>query len=58
MEDSVDCESPEVFEKKCHAFLAHVVERKPKEKRIQDVPVVSEYVEVFPNELPGLPPIR
>ncbi|KAK9056492.1 hypothetical protein SSX86_023853 [Deinandra increscens subsp. villosa] len=44
--------------KGCHAILAHVIEKKPKEKRIEDVPVVCEYPEVFPEELPGLPPTR
>ena len=25
---------------------------------IQDIPVVCQYLDVFPNELPGLPPER
>ncbi|KAK9064954.1 hypothetical protein SSX86_016337 [Deinandra increscens subsp. villosa] len=44
--------------KGCHAILAHVTEKKPKEKNIADVPVVREYPEVFPEDLPGLPPTR
>ena len=44
--------------KKYVAFLAHVVEDKGKGKTIQDVPVVRDYPEVFPEELPGLPPVR
>ncbi|GJT97967.1 putative reverse transcriptase domain-containing protein [Tanacetum coccineum] len=42
----------------CHLFLAHVTEKKPKEKRLKDVPVIREFPEVFPDELPGLPPPR
>ncbi|KAJ9556298.1 hypothetical protein OSB04_010912 [Centaurea solstitialis] len=40
------------------AFMAHVVDREVKEKQIQDFPVVREFPEVFPEELPGLPPQR
>ncbi|GKD68308.1 putative reverse transcriptase domain-containing protein [Tanacetum coccineum] len=41
-----------------HLFLAHVTEKKPKEKRLEDVPVIRNFPEVFPDELPGLPPPR
>ncbi|KAJ9544937.1 hypothetical protein OSB04_024644 [Centaurea solstitialis] len=44
--------------KECVAFMAHVVDKKAKEKQIQDIPVVREFPEVFPEELPGLPPQR
>ncbi|KAJ9542011.1 hypothetical protein OSB04_028517 [Centaurea solstitialis] len=40
------------------AFMAHVVDREVKEKQIHDFPVVREFPEVFPEELPGLPPQR
>ncbi|KAI3774607.1 hypothetical protein L1987_49166 [Smallanthus sonchifolius] len=39
-------------------FLAHVVEKKPKERRLEDIPIVRDYPEVFPKDLPGLPPPR
>ncbi|KAI3799955.1 hypothetical protein L1987_35261 [Smallanthus sonchifolius] len=39
-------------------FLAHVVEKKPEERRLEDIPIVKEYPEVFPEDLPGLPPPR
>jgi hypothetical protein len=42
----------------CHAFLAQVTEKKSEEKRPEDVPVVKNFPEVFPDELPGLPPVR
>ncbi|KAJ9547511.1 hypothetical protein OSB04_020054 [Centaurea solstitialis] len=44
--------------KDCVAFMAHVVDKKAEEKQIQDIPVVREFPEVFPEELPGLPPPR
>ncbi|GJY17567.1 putative reverse transcriptase domain-containing protein [Tanacetum coccineum] len=45
-------------ERGCHLFLAHVTENKSKEKRMEDVPVIRDFPEVFPEELPGLPPPR
>ncbi|KAD5318131.1 hypothetical protein E3N88_18077 [Mikania micrantha] len=42
--------------KKCIAFLSHIVERKEKGKSIEDVPVIRDFPEVFPDDLPGLPP--
>ncbi|GKC81491.1 putative reverse transcriptase domain-containing protein [Tanacetum coccineum] len=32
--------------------------RKSDEKRLEDIPVVKEFLEVFPKNLPGLPPVR
>nr|GEV50981.1 hypothetical protein [Tanacetum cinerariifolium] len=45
-------------EQGCHLFLAHVTEKKSKEKRLEDIPVIRNFPEVFPKELPGLPPPR
>ena len=43
----------------CMGFLASVVDKSmEKELNPSDVPVVREYVEVFPEELPGLAPER
>ncbi|KAI3819574.1 hypothetical protein L1987_13415 [Smallanthus sonchifolius] len=39
-------------------FLAHVVEKKPEERRLEDIPIVKDYPKVFPEDLPGLPPPR
>ncbi|GKB71635.1 putative reverse transcriptase domain-containing protein [Tanacetum coccineum] len=33
-------------------------EDKSEEKRLKDVPIVQEFAEVFPEDLPGLPPAR
>ncbi|XP_016667353.1 uncharacterized protein [Gossypium hirsutum] len=44
--------------KGCEAYFAFVMNKKESELKVESVPVVSEYVDVFPEELPGLPPIR
>ncbi|GJW49251.1 putative reverse transcriptase domain-containing protein [Tanacetum coccineum] len=45
-----------------HVFLAHVTtketEDKSREKRLEDVPIVRDFPNVFPEELLGLPPTR
>ncbi|GJW35542.1 reverse transcriptase domain-containing protein [Tanacetum coccineum] len=33
-------------------------EDKSKEKQLEDVPIIKDFPEVFPEDLPGLPPIR
>ncbi|GJY10907.1 putative reverse transcriptase domain-containing protein [Tanacetum coccineum] len=45
-------------EQGCHLFLAHVTKKKLKEKRMEDVPIIRDFPEVFLEELPGLPPPR
>nr|GEU84313.1 reverse transcriptase domain-containing protein [Tanacetum cinerariifolium] len=44
------------------SFLAQVTKKeivdKSEEKRIEDVPTVREFPEVFPEDLPGLPPMQ
>ncbi|GJQ93120.1 putative reverse transcriptase domain-containing protein [Tanacetum coccineum] len=45
-------------EQGCHLFLAHVTKKKSKEKRMEEVPVIRNFPEVFPEELPRLPPPR
>ncbi|GJS36457.1 reverse transcriptase domain-containing protein [Tanacetum coccineum] len=42
----------------CQVFVAQVMEKKSDEKRLEDIPVVREFPEVFPEDLPGLPPVR
>ncbi|GJS91939.1 hypothetical protein Tco_0774575 [Tanacetum coccineum] len=50
------------MEKGFPIFLAHVtakeVEDKSENKRLEDVPIVQDFSEVFPEDLPGLPPTR
>ncbi|GJS75809.1 hypothetical protein Tco_0725690 [Tanacetum coccineum] len=33
-------------------------EDKSKEKRLEDVPIIRDFLEVFPEDLPGLPPTQ
>ncbi|KAJ9547039.1 hypothetical protein OSB04_019582 [Centaurea solstitialis] len=44
--------------RECVTFLAHVVDKEVKEKRIQDLPILRDFHEVFPKELSELPPHR
>ncbi|KAG8501385.1 hypothetical protein CXB51_003461 [Gossypium anomalum] len=44
--------------KGCEAYIAYVLHSKESEKKLESVPVVCEYSDVFPEELPGLPPVR
>ncbi|GJR67765.1 putative reverse transcriptase domain-containing protein [Tanacetum coccineum] len=50
------------MEKGFPIFLAHVttkeIEDKSEKKRLEDVPIVQDFPEVFPEDLPGLPPTR
>ncbi|GJS52660.1 putative reverse transcriptase domain-containing protein [Tanacetum coccineum] len=45
-----------------HVFLANITAKETEdrsgEKRLEDVPIVRDFPEVFPEELPGLPPTR
>ncbi|GJU16903.1 retrotransposon protein, putative, ty3-gypsy subclass [Tanacetum coccineum] len=49
-------------ERGCLIFLAQVTKKetghKLEEKRLEDVPTVRNFPEVFPEDLPGLPPTR
>ncbi|GJR29014.1 hypothetical protein Tco_1105246 [Tanacetum coccineum] len=46
------------IEKGCHLFLAQVTDKEPTGKPVEDVPVIRNFPEVFPDDLPGLPPPR
>ncbi|GJS37011.1 putative reverse transcriptase domain-containing protein [Tanacetum coccineum] len=52
----------EYLSKGCDVFLAHVTTKEAKdkseEKRLEDVPIVRDFPEVFPEDLPGIPPTR
>ncbi|GJV53467.1 putative reverse transcriptase domain-containing protein [Tanacetum coccineum] len=46
----------------CHVFLARITkkktEKKSEEKRLEDVPIVRDFLEVFPEDFPGFPLTR
>ncbi|KAG8472896.1 hypothetical protein CXB51_034783 [Gossypium anomalum] len=44
--------------KGCEVYLAYVFDDKELGKKLESVPVVCDYPDVFPEELPGLPPVR
>nr|GEY74614.1 putative reverse transcriptase domain-containing protein [Tanacetum cinerariifolium] len=48
--------------KGCRVFLAHVTKKKTvdksKKKRLEDVPIVRDFPELFPEYLLGIPPTR
>nr|GEZ04524.1 hypothetical protein [Tanacetum cinerariifolium] len=59
----ISCTKPQKYLLKgCHVFLAHVTakkaEDKSEEKRLEDVPIVPDFLEVFPEDLLGIPPTR
>nr|GFC17574.1 putative reverse transcriptase domain-containing protein [Tanacetum cinerariifolium] len=59
----ISCTKTEKYVKKGFPiFLAHIttkeVEDKSEKKRLEDVPIVRNFPEVFPEELSGLPPTR
>ncbi|XP_074377145.1 uncharacterized protein LOC141718666 [Apium graveolens] len=47
-----------LLSKGCDDYLAFVKDTSKDEPRIEDYPVVREYEDVFPDELPDLPPHR
>nr|GEZ57219.1 reverse transcriptase domain-containing protein [Tanacetum cinerariifolium] len=46
------------IEKGSQLFMSQVTEKEPAKKQLQDVPVICNFPEVFPHDLPGLPPPR
>ena len=47
-----------LLQKGYKGYLAHVVDNRSDEVRLEDVPVVREFLDVFPDDLPVLPPER
>ncbi|GKD77013.1 putative reverse transcriptase domain-containing protein, partial [Tanacetum coccineum] len=54
--------SQKYIQKGCKVYLAQVTskkaEDKSEEKRLEDVPIIREFPEVFPDDLPELPPAQ
>ena len=44
--------------KGCEAYLAYVIETEKVRPSVSDIPTVSDFPNVFSEELPGLPPQR
>ncbi|GKD39111.1 putative reverse transcriptase domain-containing protein [Tanacetum coccineum] len=59
----ISCTKTQKYIKKgCLIFLAQVTKKetedKSEEKLLEDMPTVQDFLEVFPEDLPGLPPTR
>ena len=44
--------------KGCEAYLAYVIDTKKADPSLSDIPIVSDYPDVLPGKLSGLPPQR
>ena len=44
--------------KGCEAYLAYVIDTKRAELSLSDIPIICDYLDVFLEEFPGLPPQR
>ncbi|GJX45878.1 putative reverse transcriptase domain-containing protein [Tanacetum coccineum] len=42
----------------CQAYMAHVIDTNFEKKSAKYVPIVNEFLDVFPEDLPGIPPER
>ncbi|KAJ9131035.1 hypothetical protein P3X46_033839, partial [Hevea brasiliensis] len=47
-----------MIRKGCEAYLAHVIDTQVGSPALRDIPIVCDFPDVFPDELPGLPPER
>ena len=47
-----------IVRKVCKGYFSHVIDSKVPEKNVESVPVVCEFLDVFPKELLGLPLVR
>nr|GFA03464.1 putative reverse transcriptase domain-containing protein [Tanacetum cinerariifolium]GFA06915.1 putative reverse transcriptase domain-containing protein [Tanacetum cinerariifolium] len=58
LKSSVTRKSSTSHRRGCHVFIAQLMKKKSDEKGLEDIPVVREFLEVFLEELPGLPSVR
>ena len=47
-----------MLRKNCQGYLAFVVDRRQEGTRLEDIPIVKEFPDVFPADISGLPPNR
>ena len=47
-----------ILQKGCQGYSAFVVDRRQEGTRLEDIPIVKEFPDVFPNDILGLPPDR
>ena len=51
-------EARRFLRKGCEAFLALILDSKREQVNLENIPVIREFLDVFPEELPGVPPKR
>ena len=47
-----------MLRKGCQGYLAFVLDRRQEGTRLEDIPIVKEFPNVFPDDISGLPPDR
>ena len=47
-----------MLRKGCQGYLAFIVDRRQEGTRLEDIPIVKEFPDVFPDDISGLPPDR
>ncbi|KAI5339223.1 hypothetical protein L3X38_018495 [Prunus dulcis] len=47
-----------LLKKGCEGYLAHIIDTREITLNLEDIPVVCDFPDIFPNDLPGLPPER
>ena len=51
-------EARRFLRKCCEAFLALILDSKREHVNLKNIPVIGNFPDVFPEELPGVPPER
>ena len=51
-------EARKLLGKGCEGFLCHVVNIEDAKPSLEDISIVKEFPDVFPDEIPGMPPLR
>ena len=47
-----------MLRKGCQGYLAFIVDRRQEGTRLEDIPIIKEFPDVFPDNISGLPPDR
>ena len=53
-----DATTRTLVRKGCEAYLAYMIDTKKAKPSLLNIPTICDYSDVFPEELPGLPPKR
>ena len=50
--------SSKMLRKGCQGYLEFVVDRRQERTQLEDIPIVKEFLDVFPDDISGLTPDR